>query len=97
MEIVSEKKKAKTGGKTTAKLQLRGKTLQGKAIKKKAAVSTSTKSKPGKKNTTKATPAKKPTVTKKKVGSGKFLSATKLNELAKATGNPGGLRRSERK
>lgn len=98
MEIASEKKKAnKTGGKTTAKLQLRGKTLQGKAIKKKAAVSTSTKSKPGKKNTTKATPAKKPTVTKKKVGSGKFLSATKLNELAKATGNPGGLRRSERK
>ena len=105
MEIASEKKKAKTGGKTAAKVQLRGKTLQVKAIKKKAAVSTSTKSKPGKKNTTKATPAKKPTVTKtktgssvkKKVGSGKFLSATKLKELAKATGNPGGLRRSERK
>ena len=103
MEIASKKKKAKTGGKTAAKLQLRGKTLQGKAIKKKAAASTSTKSKAGKKNTTKATPAKKPTVTKtktgssvkKKVGSGKFLSATKLKELAKATGNPGGLRRSE--
>jgi hypothetical protein len=54
MEIASEKKKAKTGGKTAAKLQLRGTTLQGKAIKKKAAVSTSTKAKLGKKNTTKA-------------------------------------------
>jgi hypothetical protein len=40
MEIASEKKKAKTGGKTAAKLQLRGKTLQGKAIKKKTAAST---------------------------------------------------------
>jgi hypothetical protein len=43
MEIASEKKKAKTGGKTAAKLQLRGKTLQGKAIKKKTAASTKTK------------------------------------------------------
>jgi hypothetical protein len=40
MEIVSEKKKAKTGGKTAAKFQLRGKTLQGKAIKKKTVAST---------------------------------------------------------
>ena len=61
--------------------------MQGKAIKKKAAVSTSTKSKQGKTGAS----------VKKKVGSGKFLSATKLKELAKATGNPGGLRRSERK
>ena len=43
MKIASEKKKAKTGGKTAAKLQLRGKTLQGKAIKKKTAASTKTK------------------------------------------------------
>ena len=37
MEIASEKKKAKTGGKTAANLHLRGKTLRGKAVKKKSA------------------------------------------------------------
>ena len=81
MEIASEKKKAKTGGKTAAKLQLRGKTLQGKAIKKKAVASTSTKSKAGKKNTTKATPAKKPTVTKTKTGASVKKQALKSIEI----------------
>jgi hypothetical protein len=63
----------------------------------------------GKDVTTKATrksvAAKKPTVTKtktgtsvkKKIGSGKFLSPAKHKELSSATGNPAGLRRSERK
>jgi len=39
MEIASEKKKPMTGGKTAAKLHLRGKTLQGKTVKKKTAPS----------------------------------------------------------
>ena len=79
------KRKQRLEERQQPKISCEGRRCRFKAIKKKAAVSTSTKSKPGKKNTTKATPAKKPTVTKTKTGS------------TKATGNPGSLKRSERK
>ena len=49
------------------------------------------------KTKTRASVKKKIRSGKKKIGSGKFLSPAELEELSNATGNPGGLRRSERK